>query len=502
MFFGKRISQQRLGLVMASSLVASLIAHRVTKLLENTDEDDETEFIQEHQKLNPSFMNRLAKKPYLQSSIEEMEGNRPPAVPQTLRLMTVDLTAVRENGLQSSAECDAATNLFRHGVAAPKRVYVGSEMEGESSIDIEQKVWVRAFHQCYYNDSADSTKKLGIELMEADTTSLNPAILRRMHSLIRYDHGKYARRKGRKKLETMHVEETAEELDSVDQQEAPWNQHAWIEEAILRIGGKVKFGEPMEAVKHQWWNRWRRSESSYRTTVYARKGTWLDLLSYVDPAGIDGTACSQDGSSNWASEKPHAVIVNGSELQQRIPKALRLLQQVCKENDVPLYVLHDPRKWGGNTHETLGDVLEDVRKTLKRRIVRNSLQYAAGRPFARGRRMGQWETEAKWDFKEAQRKANDSLKRAIALNSQKIEDDWSRLDIDALSHKLAQHGLLQIEKKKGRIKVSSAGMSKLIRSLSCSDDEKLHEDEATARNYEATTEILGDADSESSRLNE
>ncbi|GAX19438.1 hypothetical protein FisN_19Hh009 [Fistulifera solaris] len=417
MFFGKSISRQKLSFVTASALVASVAAHRVTKLLQSPDDEDETEVIQEHQKLSPSFMNRLAKKPYLESFIEETDGTRPPGVPQTLRLMTVDITAVREKGLGSSAECHASPNEFRHGVAAPKRVHVGSEIEGEPSIDIEQKVWIRAFHQCYYNDSADTTKKLGIEIMEADTTSLNPAVLRRMHSLIRYDHGKYARRKGRQRLETKTEGETAEDLDSVDQQEAPWNQHAWIEEAILRIGGKVKFGEPMQAVKHQWLNRWRKRESSYRTTVNARKGAWSDLFSYVDPAGMDGATCSQEESSNWASEKPHAVIVNGSVLQQRLPKALRLLQQVCRENGVPLYVLHDPRRWGGNTHETLGDVLEDVRRTTKKRIVRNSLQYTAGRRFARGRQMGKLETEAKWNLREAQRKANELLERSAVLTS-------------------------------------------------------------------------------------
>ncbi|GAX16432.1 hypothetical protein FisN_19Lh009 [Fistulifera solaris] len=501
MFFGKSINRQKLGLVTASTLVASVAARGVTKLLQSSDDEEETEVMQEHQKLSPSFMDRLAKKPYLESFIEETEGTRPPAVPQTLRLMTVDLTAVREKGLGSSAECHASPNEFRHGVAAPKRVYVGSEIEGESSIDIAQKIWIRAFHQCYYNDSADKTKKLGIEIMEADTTSLNPAVLRRMHSLIRYDHGKYARRKGRQKLEIKAEEQTAEDLDSVDQQEAPWNQHAWIEEAILRIGGKVKFGEPMDAVKYRWWNRWRKSESLYRTTVYARKGAWWDLFSYVDPAGMDGAACSQEESSNWASEKPHAVIVNGSVLQQRLPKALRLLQQICKENDVPLYVLHDPRRWGENTHETLGDVLEDVRRTTKRRIVRNSLQYTAGRPFARGRRMGKLETEAKWNLRKAQRKANELLARSIVSKNQSIEDDWSRLDIEALSRKLAQHGLLQIQQNEGRIKVLSTGMLELTRSLSFSENEKLHENEAIERNNKATNEILGDTDLEASRLN-
>lgn len=309
--------------------------------------------------------------------------------------------------------------------------------------------------------------------MEADTRSLNPSNLRRINTLIRYDHGKYTKRKGSKPKQHQQ-EEMVEDLHDLDPKEAPWNQHAWMEEAILRISGRVKFGEAMQASKQQWWNRWRNNPLSYRSTVPATTGSWLDVFTYVDPAGMDGATRNGDSPSNWASEKPHAVIVNGAALQ-RMPQALRLLQKVCKDNEVPLYVLHDPRRWGGNTHETLGEVLEDLRKTIKRRVVENSMNYSAGRPFARGRRLGQLETEAKWNVREAHRKANAFLERAVTLQMQRQQEDWSRLDADTLIQKLAHHGLLQIEKDCGRIKVSSSGMRQVAKKWSL--DDLMDEDE-------------------------
>lgn len=477
--------------------MACMVARRCTQLLENTNDEEESEFIQDHQKLSPSFMDRLANKPYLDSS---QKGTRPPAVPQTLRLMTVDLTAVREKGVQNSDDCKMVWNALPHGATAPKRVLVSSLGGREAPIDIEQKVWVRAFHQCYYNSASEDTKKVGIEIMEADTASLNPSNLRRMHSLIRYDHGKYAKRIGSKPKQGKEEEESLEDLEDVDPREAPWNQQAWIEEVVLRIGGKVRFGEPMQAPKDQWWYRWRKSGLSYRSTIPITTGTWWDLFTYIEPAGMDGAAQNKDFSSNWASERPHAVIANGAVLQ-RMPQALRLLQQVCKDHDVPLYVLHDPRRWGGNTHESLGDVLEDVRKMVKRRVIDNSLNYSAGRPFARGRRWGQLETEAKWNLRAAKRQANNLLERAVALKNQRQQEDWSRLDADTLVQRLARHGLLQIEKDLGRIKVASPGMQEIARKWLL-EDEADDDKKTTHENIGMIREPQEESNSDAKKLKE
>lgn len=305
------ISQQRrrLGVVITGcTLMGCMVARRVTKLLESTsniddidnnDDEEEAELIQDHQKLSPSFMNRLAKKPYLDAS-QQGTTTRPPAVPQTLRLMTVDLTAVREKGLLDNSDCQAVWDGLPHGIAAPKRVLVSSERGGEAPINIEQKVWVRAFHQCYHNASSKRTKDVGIEIMEADTTSLNPSNLRRMHSLIRYDHGKYVKRKRSKPKQGNEEgeDEPVEDLEDVDPQEAPWNQQAWIEEVILRIGGKVKFGEPMQAPKYQWWNRWRKSSGTLLSLYSASCNSELvGSINLQRRPRRNGWSCTKQGFS-------------------------------------------------------------------------------------------------------------------------------------------------------------------------------------------------------------
>ncbi len=64
-------------------------------------------------------------------------------------------------------------------------------------------------------------------------------------------------------------------------------------------------------------------------------------------------------------------MCDGSAMQ-RVPGSLRYLARVCRDAGVPLYVINDPRSWGGQTHPTLSDAISDMKETVKDNIVRPS----------------------------------------------------------------------------------------------------------------------------------
>ncbi len=166
----------------------------------------------------------------------------------------------------------------------------------------------------------------------------------------------------------------ANEDDEVD---APWNQYAWIEEIELRIHGKIPFGANVERTS---WITRKIFGSCYRTTV--KKESSSPFLWFVPSfmigskasgyEGIDGDYGKNRRTINRASSKPHAVIADGSAMQ-RVPGSLRYLSKCCQEADVPLFIINDPRVWGGNTHQDLESAAKDMRKTVKAKIVANAL---------------------------------------------------------------------------------------------------------------------------------
>ena len=114
--------------------------------------------------------------------------------------------------------------------------------------------------------------------------------------------------------------------------------------------------------------------------------------------GIDGDFRQNKVVVNRASSKPHAVIADEAAMQ-RVPGALRYLTKCCAEADIPLFIINDPRVWGGNTHSDLASAAKDMRKTLKARIVSNALTIREGKMFERGRLLGKMQTETKWHLK-------------------------------------------------------------------------------------------------------
>lgn len=169
----------------------------------------------------------------------------------------------------------------------------------------------------------------------------------------------------------------------------------------------------------------------------------LPSFAKSDPDGLDG----RNQLVCRARSKPHAVIANGAALQ-RVPSSLRLLQKACRKANVPLFVIDDPRVWGGNTHQSLGEALQEMRATIKKRVISQALKQHGSSAFTRGRMLGQVETEAWWQFKEKKQRAKDLIKgegRRRRKNAQEPKD-WSNLDFSLLEKKLVERGVIMNKK--------------------------------------------------------
>jgi hypothetical protein len=206
--------------------------------------------------------------------------------------------------------------------------------------------------------------------------------------------------------------------------------------------------------------------SIYKTTVPSAQRWWefaMPQFLHSDPDGMDGTSTELQKHPCRAQHKPHAVIANGNTLLL-VPSSLRMLQKVCRDANVPLFVIRDPRAWGGNTHDNFPSMLKDLQKTVKHRIVEQALRLDGWSAFKKGRILGQTETEAKWLLKDRVRKAKGYLSRRND-SSRKEEsssiEDWSNLDAAQLEEKLARHNLVQ--------KLATDGNENAPSTISCSE---------------------------------
>lgn len=159
--------------------------------------------------------------------------------------------------------------------------------------------------------------------------------------------------------------------------------------------------------------------------------------------GIDGDYGRDGRTINRASSKPHAVIADGSAIQ-RVPGSLRYLTKCCKEAGVPLFIINDPRVWGGNTNKDIESAAKDIRKRIKARIVSNALTIKEGSMFERGRILGKLETEAKWQLKDAGRRTRQAVTDAKARLQKERDEDWSGLGGKELMQKLVEKKLVSI----------------------------------------------------------
>lgn len=312
-------------------------------------------------------------------------------------------------------------------------------------------------------------KKTGVELLEASVKDLNPRNMRRTYqvgNLIKYDvdeerdlpekstQKKVAETnnknrdssKASKGLEEGNVSMHETEID------APWNQYAWIEELQLRVQGRVPFGgtlSPSSSLIRLIFG------NVYKPQVPSSRTFWEWFVPPVwhrDPAGIEGA-----DQNNWASQKPHAVIADGA-VMQRIPGSLRFLQKTCQESEVPLFIVNDPRVWGGNTHQDLNEALQDMRKTIKYNIVRDSMR---GTGFAWGRLLGRLEAETTWQAKDMGRRTREAVQEANRRLKREKVNNWSKFSADQLREKLIEHKVIKDSSENGRMTTYSNAMVQL-----------------------------------------
>mmetsp|Transcript_26710 Transcript_26710/g.58789 ORF Transcript_26710/g.58789 Transcript_26710/m.58789 type:complete len:233 (-) Transcript_26710:190-888(-) len=118
----------------------------------------------------------------------------------------------------------------------------------------------------------------------------------------------------------------------------------------------------------------------------------------------------------------------------------------AKKADVPLFVVHDPRQWGGNTQASLQEALIAMRSTVKNRIIGNALEQQGSSAFTRGRMLGQIETETKWQLKDKKQRAKELLGIGGERRRKLEKEDWSVHDKDALENKLIERKVIHVEK--------------------------------------------------------
>jgi hypothetical protein len=230
-----------------------------------------------------------------------------------------------------------------------------------------------------------------------------------------------------------------------DEVDAPWNQYAWIEEMDIRIRGYIPFGANVERasfVSNLLFGRcYRRTVQASRSYVQWFIPSFLSGQKVGGEDGIDGDYGKNKRTINRASSKPHAVIADGAAMQ-RVPGSLRYLTKCCQEANVPLFIINDPRVWGGNTHSDLENAAKDMRKTIKARIIANALTIKEGSMFERGRFLGRLETEAKWQAKDVGRRTRQALTDAAARLKKEREDDFSKKEMTALKAKIEQDAII------------------------------------------------------------
>jgi len=150
---------------------------------------------------------------------------------------------------------------------------------------------------------------------------------------------------------------------------------------------------------------------------------------------------------------------------QRVPGSLRYLTKICRDAQIPLYILNDPRSWGSQTHSTLSDALVDMRKTISDNIIQNALDLREGSAFERGRFVGQLEKEMAWQAYDAARKTRDALIDARRrLRMDKVED-WGGLTEDQLLKKLVERQVVVT----GMKDVGAESEGKSRQSVKCSE---------------------------------
>lgn len=398
-----------------------------------SDGDSELSF-----RIESHLMDRIQQKQYLSDAKD--------GIPSTFRVLAIDVPEMRTKAF--TGECVLSHDkVFLDDIARPKSIDVvelDDKGKTKQKLQIAQKSLVKSIVHC---SSPQSQQHVGVELLEASISNLNRFKVRKKQSFgnYTYDPGKYydstANDKNDDAVDGSDGGQMPLDKERSDEMEAPWNQYAWMEELRLRINGHIKFDAPVE--KSSTFARMFYG-NNYKSTVPAVTKVWDLFMPFAfarsDPNGIDG----RNQANVRACNKPHAVIANGAALQL-VPSSLRLLQKLCKKADVPLFVVHDPRQWGGNTQASLHEALIAMRSTVKNRIIGNALKQQGSTAFTRGRVLGQIETETKWQLKDKAKRTRELLGIDGGRRRKAEKEDWSVHDTDTLENKLIERKVIRVE---------------------------------------------------------
>ena len=445
----------------------------------------------EHYRIESHFMDRIQQKQYLSKAKD--------GIPSTFRVLAIDVPEMRTKAF--TGECVVSHDkVFIDGVAPRKLVNVAVavgdddddnnnnnnsnddnkkgklDKKGFDALKIAQKSLARSIVHC---SSPQSQQHVGVELLEMSVSNLNRLKVRKKQSFgsFTYDPAKYygsatsTNDNGNgTDNHNSNDEDAIDEVDEgqlpidkekLDEIEAPWNQYAWMEELRLRINGHIEFDAPVERS-----SRYERLlfGNNYKSTVPAVYRVWDLFMPFSfarsDPDGLDG----RNQSNVRACNKPHAVIANGAALQL-VPSSLRLLQKQCKKANIPLFVVHDPRQWGGNTQASLQEALIAMRFTVKNRIIGNALEQQGSSAFTRGRVLGQIETEAKWQLKDKTKRTKELLGLERGRRLKPVEkEDWSLHDTGTLENKLIERKVIRVEKNGGEYENENESKRKIYTS--------------------------------------
>lgn len=484
------------GVATAVSAVVALqlsISSFSTSLDDTTDHDDahqpqhdsiqQTPFIT----IEPDFIDRIRCKSYMKDTQR--------GIPNSLRIMTVDVPEFRHHllhrhntGGKTSSSC--AVNYrasFADGIAPERHLPDGRR--------VEQKMLAQSVYQC-----KTSRAVVGIEVLEISVRNLNPNNVRRNAPVMnavekikqsieeRTSKDDSTNKTRQKKKEESKAQQPVLATDE-DELIAPWNQYAWRDELVLRVSrngqvdvfllsenheppsfvvvvllllqleGRVQYGAMME--KSTWLSRLA-GDQVYRPSIHHSKRWYEHLLPLIlcsDPAGVDGV------EGTWASNMPHAVVANGLALNQ-VPGSLLLLKKTCDDLEIPLYVIHDPRRWV-STNKDLNEAIRDLRQTVKANIIHSATK-GSGSAFSRGYYLGKVEAETKQQIKEQY----ETITANFTAVHQELDHDWSRLSAKELEDKLADHkAIIQVN---GKTKMYTQGLLDLATKLLLLDRETHH----------------------------
>lgn len=205
----------------------------------------------------------------------------------------------------------------------------------------------RQLYYCYSESPQRSeTPRIGVEILEASVSSLNPGNIRRTYTSIsgkksrtydpavKFDASLNRDEEGladadeveeqskevveRDQIQAAEAEDSEQDLIH-DERAAPWNQYAWLEEIRLRIEGRVQFGQPCQ--KARFLSQWLFG-AVYRQTVPPESSRrswcrWLFPMMWTDSRdGVDGEEgeCplynGQENKGSWSLPWRNAKTLN------------------------------------------------------------------------------------------------------------------------------------------------------------------------------------------------